>query len=132
MCGAAGAAGTERPAAARVAARTHQRLYTYRLATVGGQHAAQTLLELDLGLPAEHLARARDVRLPYLGIVHRQRLVDDLALRASDPEDGLRELEDGELVRVAEVDRQMLTALGEEDDASDQVVDVAEAARLRA
>src|SRR6266508_728877 len=99
------AAGTQKPAAAaRVAARTHPRLDTYRLPAVRREQAPQSLLELDLRLPAEDLAGARDVRLPHLGIVDRQRLVHDLALRARELEDALRQLQDRELLRVADVD----------------------------
>jgi hypothetical protein len=44
-----------------------------------GCEPRETILELDFGLPPEYLARARNVRLAYLRIVHRQRLEDDFA-----------------------------------------------------
>src|SRR5437868_6156941 len=97
-----------------------------------GQHPPQALLELNLGFPAEQLPRPRDVRLPDLRVVDRQRLEDDLALRAGQLQHGAGELEQGELAWVAEVDREMLAAAGEQVEAADQIVDVAEAAGLGA
>src|SRR5690242_19255785 len=132
MCCDAFAAGTARPAAtARVAAKTHNGLDTDGLAPVGREHSPQAFFELDLGLPVEHLAGAGDVGLAHLRVVDRQRLENDLARRTGHLDDVLRELEDRELTRVADVDGQMLLALGEEDDPADQVVDVTEASRLR-
>ena len=93
--------------------------------------AAQPLVEIDLGLPAEQLARAGDVGLPHLRVVDRQRLEDDLARRARDLDHRLGQLEHRELVRVADVHRQVLAALGQQDQAADEIVDVAEAPRLR-
>src|SRR5690242_6983883 len=133
MCFDAFAAGTARPAAAaRAAASTQYGLDTDGLAPVRREHPAQPFLELDLGLPLEHLAGSGDVGLADLRIVHRQRLEDELAGRSGDLQHVLRELEDRELAGVADVDRQVLLALGEEDDPADQVVDVTEAPRLRA
>src|SRR5690348_6449808 len=66
------------------------------------QHAPQPLLELDLGLPAQHLPGSGDVGLANLWIVYGQRLVDDLTLRRRDSDNCLRELENRKLVRVAE------------------------------
>src|SRR5438105_1274840 len=133
FAGALVAASTATPAAAvRVAAITASRLDTYRLRPDRGDRAAQPVLELDLGLPAEALARLRDVRLANLRIVLRKGLEDDLALRAGHLQDDVRELEQGELLRVAEVDGIVLVAHREQVEAADQVVDEAEAARLRA
>src|SRR5581483_5037797 len=133
MCVEAVAVGRQtKAAAARVAARTRTGLHTDRLSTVRGKHPPQTLLELDLRLPAEDLLRAGDVRLAHLRVVHRQRLEDDLARRPRHLQHGLRKLEDRELARVAEVDRQVLAALREQHEPAYEVVDVAEAARLRA
>src|SRR5437763_6243852 len=96
------------------------------------QHAPEPLFQIDLGLPAEELLGSRDVRLANLRIVDWQCFVDDLALRRRDSDDCLRKFENRKLVRVAEVDRQVLLALGEEVQTPDQVVDVAEAPCLRA
>src|SRR4051794_35554352 len=41
----------------------------------------QPLAQLHLGLPAEQVARACDVRLADLGVVDRERLEDDLRTR---------------------------------------------------
>src|SRR5262245_32609051 len=102
-----------------------------RVLSQGRDRAAQPVLEIDLGLPAEELLRSRDLRLADLRVVDRQRLEDDLARRAGHSKDRLRQLEQGFLVGIAEVDRQVLARLGEQYEAADQVVDVAEAARLR-
>src|SRR5581483_8233083 len=120
--------------AARAAAATTIRLRT-RWTGLGLERRdrpTQAFLELDLWLPAEDLARAGDVRLPHLRVVLRQRLEDDLALRVGEPDDELRELEQRELGWVADVDRMMLVAAGEQVEPADQVVDVAEAPRLLA
>ena len=84
------------------------RLRNDRLPSETRQHAAQAFLELDLRLPAEELARTGDVGLADLRVVDGQRLVDELALRAGDAEDGLGELVERELGRVTDVDGQML------------------------
>src|SRR5438046_198649 len=64
----------------------------------------QAFGELDGRPPAEHLLRPADVRPAADRVVGRQRLVLDLAL-AGQRAHALRELEHGELARVAEVDR---------------------------
>ena len=66
-----------------------------------------------------------------LGSSIGQRLEDDRAA-AEDLDHLLGELEQRELLRVADVDGQVLAALRERDQAADEVVDVAEAPRLRA
>src|SRR6187200_3193053 len=114
------------------ATATAAALRTRRVSLERPQSAAQPLVQLDLRLPAEDLARARDVRLAHLRVVDRQRLVEDLARRAGRREDRLRELEDRVLARVADVHRQVLAGLGEQGEAANQVVDVTEAARLGA
>src|SRR5581483_11596126 len=93
---------------------------------------AQPFLEIDLRLPAEHLAGARDVRPAYLRIVDGERFKDDLARGGRDLDHGLGELEHRHLViGVAEVHRQVLAAERKEAQPADQVIDVAERARLR-
>src|SRR4029078_10887092 len=57
-----------------------------------GKQPLQALVELDLGLPAEHLAGARDVGLAHLRVVDGEGLEDDLGLRARDADDRLGEL----------------------------------------
>src|SRR4249919_3195605 len=98
MCALADAAGTHKPAATKtIAAATPIRLGNDRLPSETREHAAKPFLQLDLRLPPEQLAGPGDVGLPDLGIVDRQRLVDDLALRAGDAENGLGQLVEGEL-----------------------------------
>src|SRR5512132_1934099 len=102
MCALACAAGTARPAATRtIAAATPIRLRNDRLPSETRQHAAQAFLELNLRLPTEELARTGDVGLPDLRIIDGQRFVDELALRAGDTENGLGQLVERELGRVA-------------------------------
>src|SRR3954465_1071862 len=96
------------------------------------QHAPQPLLELDFRLPAQHLPGSGDVGLANLWIVDRKGLVPDLALRRGHSDNSLREFQNRKLLGIAEVDRQVLTALGEQVQAADQVVDVTEAPRLLA
>jgi hypothetical protein len=67
----------------------------------------------------------------HLRIVDRQRLVHDLRARARHLDDRARQLQQRELVWVAEVHRLVVAGLGEPDDPVDQVRDVAERARLR-
>src|SRR4051795_8021089 len=69
------------------------------------QRARKSLTKLDLRLPVELLACERDVGLANLRIVDRERLVDDLRPRARHVDDLARELEQRELLRVADVDR---------------------------
>src|SRR5439155_9275505 len=133
MCALADAAGTHKPAATKtIAAATPIRLGNDRLPSETRQHAAQAFLELYLRLPAEQLASAGDVGLPDLRIVDGQRLVDDLASRPGDAEDGLGQLVESELTGIAEVDRQVLAGFGQQDEPANEVVHVAEAARLAA
>src|SRR6266542_3209409 len=103
-----------------------------RLPAERDEQPPEPFLEIDLRLPAEQLTCAGDVRLANLRIVDREGLEDDLALGASDLANRLGQLEQRHLGRVADVDRQVLTALGEQDDPADEVVDVAEAPCLRA
>ena len=51
--------------------------------------AREALAQVDLGLPAEQVARARDVRLAHLRVVDRQRLEDDLRARLGQLDDQL-------------------------------------------
>src|SRR3954453_18298631 len=88
MCGAVSAAGAARPTTAHAAARAPtNRLYTRRFPPQRRQPAAQAFFEIDLGLPAEHVARTCDVgptHLRIVGEIVRRRLERDLARRACD------------------------------------------------
>src|SRR4051812_23579431 len=116
MWGLADAGGTAMTAATHAAEQTPRNaLNTRRLPPERLQPAAQALLEIDLGLPAEHLARTRDVGPAHLRIVRqvvRGRLERDLARRPRDANHRLGELEHRHLVIGApDVHRQMLTGL---------------------
>src|SRR5690242_16737570 len=82
------------------------------------ERALQALVELDLGRPAENLLSTRDVGLANLGIVDRQRLEDNRARRLGRAHDRLGELQQRHLGRVADVHRQVLAGLGEQDEAA--------------
>src|SRR5205823_1023195 len=92
----------------------------------------EALVAADLRLPPEQLAGPRDVRLADLRVVLRQRLEDDPALAAGELAHLLRELQNGDLGRVAEVDRVVEVGPQQPVDALDEVGDVAEAAGLLA
>src|SRR3954470_2887980 len=92
--------------------------------------APEPLAQLHGRFPAEQLAGERDVGLADLRIVGRQRLEDDLRPRAGDLDHRLGQLEQRELVRVADVHRLMHPGLRQADDPVDQVADVTERAGL--
>src|SRR5436309_11892085 len=107
----ADADGTARPAAVRAtAAITTTRLHTHGLRSQACDRPPKAVLERDLRLPAQQLAGPADLRLADLRVVLGQSLEHDLALRARHLEHDVRQLEEGELLRIAEVDRQMLGA----------------------
>src|SRR5215831_13404052 len=122
------AATTERAAAANKASF----LDTQGLRAQRFQDASQPLLERDLRLPTQQLAGASDVRLANVGVVFWKRLEDDLAGGPRHPEHDLGELEQRVLARVAEIHGQMLAARGQQIEPAHEVVDVTEAAGLRA
>src|SRR6266516_6368302 len=96
------------------------------------QHAPEPLLALDFRLPAEQLPGPGDVGLTDLRVIDGKSFEHDFAFRRDELHKCLRELQNRKLLRVAEVHRQMLAALGEQMEPADQVVHVAEAAGLRA
>src|SRR4051794_5526775 len=107
-CGLAVAASTQR----MIVIRAMQILLDPKwLPSKARQHAPEPFFELDFRLPAQHLPGSGDVWLANLRIVDRQRLVDDFALRRRDSDNCLRKLENRKLMRVAEVDGQVLVAL---------------------
>src|SRR5439155_21989422 len=97
-----------------------------------GQQSAQPLFEWNFRFPAEHLAGARDVGLTHLRVVDRECFEHDLTLGRGDADDGLCELEQGELGWIPEVDGEVLSAHRKRVKPLDEVVHVTEAPRLRA
>src|SRR6266516_1931010 len=87
--------------------------------------AGETFAEVDLGAPAEHVGRKRDVGPAPRRIVDGQRLEHDLGARSRDLAHGVGEIEHGELVRVPDVHRTGPVRLEEGEDAAYLVVDVA-------
>src|SRR5438876_5522737 len=67
------------------------------------QRQLQPLVRVHARLPTQQRARARDVGLADLGIVHGQRPEDDLAARAGEPKNTLGQLEQRPLWRVAPI-----------------------------
>src|ERR687896_355916 len=95
------AEGTATRAATSAAATTHGLLRNDGFLQRGVE-PTEPVVERDVRLPAQNLLRARDVGLPDLRIVDRQRLEDDLAAAAPDLEHLLGQLEQRELLRVAD------------------------------
>ena len=86
----------------------------------------EPFLQLHRRLPSQLLSGLRDVGLPDLGVVDGERLEHDLALRVREPLDRLRELQHGQLGRVADVDGVVHVGEQETVDPVDEVRDVAE------
>ncbi len=93
---------------------------------------AEAVFEFYLGFPVEQFPGAGGIGTALLGVVHGQGFVDDLTLAAGEFDDEFGEIEDGELGRVADVDGFVEIALGEAEDAVDEVAAVAKAAGLLA
>src|SRR5229473_2722762 len=107
--------------------------WTGELAAEPLDRGAKPAVEGDAGLPAEQRAGAGDVRAALAGVVLRERTHrSHLAPAPRRAADRLGELEQRELVGVAQVHGQPVAALPDREQAVDQVVHVAEAARLRA
>lgn len=94
----------------------------------------KAFMQLRLGFPVKLLAGQRYVRPALARIVLRQRLLHGFGLRACQVDDGVGEFANGEFVGVAEVDRsrKIGSFIDHSQEALDEVVDVAEAARLLA
>src|SRR5579871_4348638 len=69
------------------------------------QGSTQPLVAVDLGLPTEETAGTFDIRPAHFGIVLGQRLEVEWAPAACQAQDLLGEIEDTDLVRIAQVDR---------------------------
>lgn len=95
---------------------------------------AEAIIQRDFRLPAEEALGPGDVGTAALGIVLREGFVDDAIGGAGELDDALGELEDGVLLRVAEVDDLAgeIVGLHEEDEATDEIVYIAEGAGLLA
>src|SRR5206468_663103 len=94
---------------------------------VPGDRPREAVLEVDLRVEAEQLARLLDVRDAQLDVDVAERHVDDLARAAGQPLDRPRELEDRHRrPRIADVEglARGLWPLEAEQDALDHVVDV--------
>src|SRR6266566_1497900 len=94
--------------------------------------ATQAVLERYLRFPTKRAFRPRDVRLTHLRIVDGQWALDDLAFAPRQAQHQLGQLADGEFVWVPEVRRLAVAMLEEAHDPVDQIIHVAEGARLRA
>ena len=93
---------------------------------------AEAFLEVDFRLPVEQAAGLGDVRATLPGVVLRKRLEDDLDIRAKQGANALGEFENGDFLRVAEIDRFVLVGLRQAVNPFNQIGDVAEAAGLLA
>src|SRR5918911_3583153 len=106
----ADAADADSAAVTSTARRIATRLHMRRLPLLRPKHPLQPLLESDHRLPSQDLTCASDVWLADVRIVERKRLEDDLAVRPCHAHHCLCELENRELVGIAEIDRQVLVA----------------------
>src|SRR5436190_14346241 len=97
------------------------------LSFLRGQQSAQPFFQWSFWFPAEHLPGTRDVRLAHLRVVDGECFEHDVTLRRGNADNGLRELEQGRLGWISEVDRQVLMAHRERVKALDEVVHVTEA-----
>src|ERR1022692_3961133 len=104
-----------------------------KLAEVGDGRL-EAILEADRGLPSEQCFGLFDVRLTLLRIIARQGLVADLRRPTHLAQDFLRELQDCELVRIADIDRtsDRSRRVHHQHHRAHQIVHVAEAAALLA
>src|SRR5690606_31736500 len=112
----------------RLGRRAHFDALELRLDEV--ERLAKALSPAIARFPAESLAGQRNVRLPNLWIVLRQRLEDDLALAAGELDDLPREVENRDLVGVYDVDGVGHIAEEQAIDALHRIVDVLEGSRL--
>src|SRR5436190_3433063 len=99
-----------------------------------GDRALETRLQRGARLPIEHAFRLRDVGTALDRIVDRQCLVGDFRARSRQIDDHLRQLGDRGLDRIAEIHRpdHRVGRVHHPQEALDQIVDIAEGARLRA
>lgn len=74
----------------------------------------QTFVEAGLRLPPDDLAGACDVWLPHMRVIDGERLEDDFTRRGGDTDHCLGRIEQGHLVGIAKVDREVLARLGQE------------------
>src|SRR5712664_1768873 len=95
-----------------------------------GDRSAQAVVEADGWLPHQRLLGAPDIGPAGLGVVLGERPVLDRALTAAEVANALSQLEHGDLIGVAQVDRIAAATVEETDDALDEVVHVAQAASL--
>ena len=72
-----------------------------------GIGARQAFRTIDGGRPTQHFLGPRDIGAALLRVVFGQLPVDNFLFRTSQRDDLFREIADGDLVRVADVDRRV-------------------------
>ena len=99
-----------------------------------GDRAGQTFVEFHVRFPAQRVARECDIRTTLQRIILRQRAVHDARPRSGQLDDPVSQFLDGELVRIAQIDRagEVVAGRHQTHEAIDQVIDIAEGARLPA
>ncbi len=70
-----------------------------------GHRLLQPRLQIDLRLPVQLLLGQRNVRLPLQGVIMGQGCEFDIRLAPGQFSDGFGQFEDGELTRIAQIDR---------------------------
>src|SRR4029077_10230590 len=94
------------------------------------QRLAQSGGQINLRLPSQQLPRLGDVGAALLRIVGWKGFVANLALLSRGLQNRLGAFRDGELVRIANVDRQMFVRFRKTHEAVDFVAHVTEASSL--
>src|SRR6185312_12542822 len=92
----------------------------------------QPLGQIHFRLPLQNLLRLRDVRPALFGIVLRQRLENNFALRTRHPNNLLRELQHRHLRGVPDIHRQIIIAHHQPINPLNQIRHITKAARLPA
>lgn len=94
---------------------------------------SKAVVEMGGWSPVQRASRAGDIRLTMVRIVDRQRSEHNGRGRAREFNDAPRDLEHGQFVRIAEIDRtgHVLGRAHQANEGVDHVVDVAKEARLR-
>ena len=105
---------------------------TLYFAFIEVERSFEPLSQTDSRLPPKQGPSLRNVRAPTSGIILRQGFESQFALRSSYLKHRLRAFKYCELVRIANVYRHVLAGARETPNSFNQVIDVAEAARLAA
>src|ERR671922_2607332 len=102
-----------------------------QLLTEIGDRFTQSGGEFNFGLPSTQLTGAADVGLTPFGIILRERCIDDTASATGETNDRLGQVENGQFLWVAEIDRARLSRHQESVNTFDKVRNEPKTARRR-